>query len=248
MFVVIFVLGWARYGIEAWGDIHFLVNDVNWEAIGETADNVAFSPWLQGVALVIGIIWLGVIGLRPVPATTTSTLKTEGTSVNAKRKGGRIIPRPEDDFVESDGVLWQWYQYRKGGGGMDGPLCPWTALTLDYQPPAEVKPPRPTAFGKEEGPLAAPFSFESILPKQTPKRREPTDEDEVGGPNGGTLVCFKCNREFRLSKELLVFNDPGKTVGEARKRAREEFRAKVRQQQLTRPSAPDKEDSQNLST
>ena len=205
------------------------------------------SIWLSIFFWSIAVAWmLGAVGtlplvlrvIRSIPAPAYGgpwlDLPAAPPHQISTKAEGRLVPGPEDDFVESDGVLWQWYEYyRKGKGGMEGPLCPWNARVLDYRPSADVTPPAPN-FN----------SLRSVLHEQIPKERKPMDEDRVGGFNGGTLVCFKCDREFGLSEKLVVFNDLGKTVGEARQRALEEFRAKVRQRELAKPSAPDTEDSQ----
>ena len=121
MFVVIGVLGWVRHAIESWGDVHFLVNDVNWEAIGETADKVVFSLWFQGSALLVGIIWLGVIGLRPLPGGPSGTLVAR----KLPKSSSKASPS-----VESDNVRWEdWGNNLEGGMRVSNPQCP-----KDYTP------------------------------------------------------------------------------------------------------------------
>ena len=219
--------------IGLWGDIDFVTNAVDWRSVGETVEDIAFSRWFQLLSLVVGLIWLLIVGTRPLPTLAAERPSTTRTS------GKPLIPRPEDNYVRSSGALWERNTYRSGRGGMDGPLCRWHARALEYQEGEPIRPSPGNIFGgvsrNEGGLVPPPFA----LP-QKPIRREPKDEDRVGGFEGGALVCPTCERTYELTESFRLAG-PGKTVGEARKEALKDFQAKVRQTDLTERSVPDSE-------
>jgi len=111
----------VRQVVSLAGDVDFLVSDVDWDAIGGVAGDVLFSTWFQIVSFLGGVIWLGAIGLRPLPGGPSGTLVA------------RKIPKSEvraSPSVKSDNVRWEdWGDYVDGGMKVSNPLCP-----KDYTP------------------------------------------------------------------------------------------------------------------
>ena len=221
---------------------------------GSAADWLKSNLWILGdflawrwSGLTLGLIVVaGVWALcavagqeRPQPTTADQTPAPKPQAKTAKY----IEITDGDNFIRSDGVLWEWDTYfQKGQGGLAGPLCPRDAVELKYQEPTRRTPLAPFLSGEkllggqrdtpEEHPVfsppaSEPFSFGPFGSRHEKRGRQATDQDRVGGVNGGRLFCIKCQNDYGLAGHFTEIGTD-KTIADARNDAKLLFRAKVR--------------------